>query len=180
MIAALGTRRNTAFRLLARFALLAATPALIGATDLAGQFEARVLAAHNRERLALGIAPLAWNPALAASAQGWAAHLSVTGGFEHAPENEAAPEGENLWAGTRGAYAIEEMVGGWVREKRHFKPGTFPHNSTTGRVEDVGHYTQLVWRDTGQVGCALASGAREDVLVCRYSQAGNYIGEAPF
>ena len=71
-------------------------------------------------------------------------------------------------------------VAGWVREKRYFKPGAFPANSTTGRWEDVGHYTQLMWRDTRQVGCALATGAREDVLVCRYSAAGNYVGERPF
>jgi len=30
------------------------------------------------------------------------------------------------------------------------------------------------------VGCAEASSAREDILVCRYAEAGNYIGERPF
>ena len=34
--------------------------------------------------------------------------------------------------------------------------------------------------DTGEVGCAIARGRVEDVLVCRYSDAGNYIGERPF
>ncbi len=53
-------------------------------------------------------------------------------------------------------------------------------NSTTGRVEDVGHYTQLVWRATSQVGCAEATGTREDILVCRYAEAGNWRGERPF
>jgi hypothetical protein len=72
------------------------------------------------------------------------------------------------------------MVDAWRREKRYFKYGTFPGNSTTGRVEDVGHYTQLVWRDTNEVGCALASSSGEQVLVCRYSSPGNYRGERPF
>ena len=81
--------------------------------------------------------------------------------------------------GTRGYYAPEAMVDAWVREKRYFKPGVFPYNSTTGRVEDVGHYTQLVWRATSQVGCAEAASAAEDILVCRYAEAGNYIGERP-
>jgi len=161
-------------------ALLVGSPALIGATDLTGRFEIRVLAAQNRERTALGIEPLRWNPALAASARHWAEHLSATGAFEHAPERSVDPQGENLWAGTRGYYALEAMVDGWLRERRYFQPGLFPNNSTTGRVEDVGHYTQLVWRQTRQVGCALATGRREDVLVCRYSEAGNYIGERPF
>ena len=72
------------------------------------------------------------------------------------------------------------MVSAWVREKRYFKPGTFPNNSITGNVEDVGHFTQVAWRDSREVGCAVARSDREDILVCRYTQAGNYIGEQPF
>ena len=128
----------------------------------------------------LGIEPLYWNPSLAASARQWAEHLAETQRFEHAPERPTDPEGENLWAGTRGYYAVEAMVDGWVREKRYFHPGRFPFNSTTGRVADVGHYTQLVWRRTRQVGCAIATGTVEDVMVCRYAEAGNYLGERPF
>jgi uncharacterized protein YkwD len=128
----------------------------------------------------MNIEPLSWDPALAASARLWAVHLAVTGRFEHAPEQPFAPQGENLWAGTKGYYSLEAMVGAWVREKRYFRPGTFPNNSTTGRVEDVGHYTQLIWRQTRQVGCAMATGGREDILVCRYNDAGNYLGEKPF
>jgi hypothetical protein len=171
---------HRALKGLGKVALVAAMPMLLGATDLTSNLQARVLAAHNRERQALGVEPLYWNPTLAASARQWADHLSATQRFEHAPERPVDPEGENLWAGTRGYYAIEAMVDGWVREKRYFRPGTFPFNSTTGRVADVGHYTQLVWRQTRQVGCAVATGAREDVLVCRYAEAGNYLGERPF
>ena len=161
-------------------AAVAAPVLLIGATGFSGDFETRVLAAHNRERSALGVAPLRWDPALAQSAQRWADQLAATGQFQHAPENRRAPEGENLWAGTKGYFGPEAMVNAWVREKKFFKQGSFPDNSVTGRVEDVGHYTQMVWRDTGEVGCAKATGAREDVLVCRYAEAGNYSGERPF
>ena len=143
-------------------------------------FNQRILAAHNRERSGLGLTPLSWNPALARSARRWADHLAMTGRFEHAPENYAAPEGENLWAGTKGYFTPEAMVNAWVREKRFFRPGSFPDNSTTGRVEDVGHYTQLVWRATTEVGSAEAASAGEDILVCRYAEAGNYRGEQPF
>lgn len=164
-------------RFLAVLLTIGAAPLLMGADD---GFEARLLARHNAERAILGIPPLAWDPALAGSARGWADQLAATGGFRHAPENPLSPEGENLWAGTPGRFSPEAMVGAWARERRFFKPGRFPDNSTTGRVADVGHYTQLMWRDTRAVGCALAQGAREDVLVCRYSQAGNYEGEVPF
>ena len=113
-------------------------------------------------------------------AQHWADHLAKTGRLEHAAENPLAPEGENLWAGTRGYYTPEAQVNAWLREKRFFRLGLFPHNSITGKMEDVGHYTQVVWRATTEVGCGEATSAGEDILVCRYTEAGNYRGEQPF
>jgi len=161
-------------------ALVLISPLVMGTADFPATFDQRVLSAQNRERLNLGLEPLNWNPALAQSAQEWADHLAQTEQFEHARENPRNPEGENLWAGTRGYYSPEAMVNAWIREKKFFQPGVFPNNSTTGRVEDVGHYTQVVWRATREVGCAKAAGAHEDVLVCRYAEAGNYRGERPF
>lgn len=154
-------------------------PALVGAIGPTGGFAERVLAAHNLARSEMGVPDLRWNPALAGDAQRWADRLAATGGFAHSPKGERDNVGENLWAGTRGHFTPEAMVGAWIREKQHFKPGRFPDNSTTGRSADVGHYTQLIWRETGEVGCARATGTREDVLVCRYSDAGNWIGESP-
>lgn len=164
----------------AKWFLLAVAPFLVGANGLTSNFGDRVLGAHNRERATLGIAPMVWDVRLQASAQSWANRLAATGGFEHAPENSSEPEGENLWAGTKGSYSVDSMVGGWTSEKRLFKQGVFPNNSVTGEVGDVGHYTQIMWRHTGSVGCALATGRHEDVLVCRYSDAGNYDGERVF
>jgi hypothetical protein len=154
-------------------------PLIMGTTNVPATFDQRILAAHNRERLDRGLEPLSWNPALAQSAQRWADYLASTGRFEHASENPYAPQGENLWAGTKGYFSPEAMVDAWIREKRYFQSGVFPNNSTTGRVEDVGHYTQLIWRATTEVGCAEASSADEDILVCRYTEAGNYKGERP-
>jgi len=171
-------KRNTT--LLASLAVAALAPALMGGLSRTQDFDGRVLAAHNFEREDVGVMPMNWNPALAADAQQWADYLARTGRFEHAPERANNPEGENIWAGTKGYFAPEAMVAAWIREKRYFKPGTFPNNSTTGNVEDVGHFTQVAWRDTRQVGCGVATSHREDILVCRYAQAGNWIGEQPF
>lgn len=153
---------------------------LTGANTGAGGFENRVLASHNFERSNLGLQPLQWSPRLAASAQRWANYLAATGRFEHARDLYGDPQGENLWAGTRGYFSTEAMVDAWLREKRYFRQGRFPNNSVTGRVEDIGHYTQIVWRSTYAVGCARATGRQEDVLVCRYAEAGNYVGERPY
>ena len=153
---------------------------LVSATGPAASFQNTLLAAHNSERATVGVGPLSWNAHLQVSAQRWADHLAATGRFQHAPESAADPQGENLWAGTRGYYSLAAKVDAWGREKRYFRQGTFPANSTTGRVEDVGHYTQLIWRDTNEVGCAQASSAEEEILVCRYSSPGNFVGEKPF
>ena len=162
-------------------ALALAAPLLIGGTGRLTSLDSRLLAAHNRERDSAGIAALAWDPALAAEAAAWGEALAATGAFEHADTgDEDDPQGENLWAGTRGAYSPEEMVEGWIEEKKAYRPGRFPDNSLTGDFADVGHYTQLMWRETGRVGCALAEGAVEEVLVCRYRTAGNVVGEVPF
>ncbi len=172
--------RSRRVALAASMMVAAMAPMLMGFLDQSSDFQQRILAQHNLEREDVGVPDMRWNPSLAVSAQQWADHLARTGRFEHAPENRRTPEGENLWAGTKGYYSPEAMVSAWIREKRYFKPGTFPDNSTTGNVEDVGHFTQVAWRDTRQVGCATARSVREDILVCRYSQAGNYIGEQPF
>lgn len=167
---------------LLRCAAALVSPVLLGATDLSVNLEERLLAAHNRERAALAIPALRWSPALAASARGWADRLATAGAFEHYHPNPADrdPQGENLWAGTRGAFGPEAMVAAWVAEKRHYRVGAIPNVSATGRFDDVGHYTQVMWRRSHAVGCALGRGRDEDVLVCRYSEGGNVIGEQAF
>jgi uncharacterized protein YkwD len=156
-----------------------AAPAIIShAAPDSGPLDQRILAIHNRARASQGIPPLHWDPALAEGAAHWARELARSGAFEHADSGGAF--GENLWAGTPGAFTPEHMVGRWVDEKSLFRPGPFPNNSATGNWVQVGHYTQLMWRATTAVGCALARGARSEVLVCRYAPAGNVYGEVPF
>jgi hypothetical protein len=169
-------------RIVAAAALALTLPLLAGATGRLTSLDKRLLAAHNRERAALGVPALAWDPALSADAEQWAAELAASGEFEHSPdaEGDEEPQGENLWLGTSGHYTPEAMVGLWVEEKKDYQPGPIPAVSRTGDFEDVGHYTQLVWADTRKVGCALAEGDEDEVLVCRYSQAGNVEGEVAF
>ncbi len=167
-------------RVMAALALGGASMLLGGNIGLRTNLDQRLLASHNRERTAMGIAPLAWDARLAADAAEFARELAATNSFGHSDEDPDNPVGENLFAGTTGYYAPEAMVGAWVEEKKHFKAGIFPNNSRTGNLEDVGHYTQLMWRDTGQVGCAVAKGEDLEFLVCRYTQVGNVEGERPF
>lgn len=143
------------------------------APDLA----AEILKVHNAERAAVGVAPLRWDGALAAGAAVWAAHLAKLGRLEHSAPGERPGAGENLWMGTRGAFTLVEMAGGWASEKGTFHNGVFPDVARSGSWQSVGHYTQMIWSGTTAVGCAIASNAQADVLVCRYAPAGNMIGE---
>lgn len=156
------------------------SPLLIGGTVTRADFNERLLAAHNKERAAMGVPPLEWNGQLAADARVWADELAKTGRFEHSPDAPGEdPQGENLWAGTPRAFSPESMVALWAAEKGDYRPGVFPNNSRSGDVEHVGHYTQLIWRTSREVGCATAVGQREEFLVCRYSEAGNVMGQRP-
>jgi hypothetical protein len=140
-----------------------------------------VLGMQNEERESLGLAPLAWDSALAADAARYARQMAQTNIFRHsARSSRTIPSGENLWMGSRGLYDYEVMVGSFLDEKRWFRrSGKLPDVSVTGRWEDVGHYTQIIWRGTRKVGCALAEGQSYDYLVCRYYPAGNVFGRNP-
>lgn len=144
----------------------------------AQQFPTRILATHNAERAALGLAPLVWDDRLGVQAAQYAFKLATSRRFAHSVPSSRGPTGENLWMGTRRAFSIEKMVANWSSERRLFKPGIFPAISRTGSWHEVGHYTQMVWPATRRVGCALASNAGEDYLVCRYFPAGNVHGQA--
>ena len=150
-------------------------PAVDEPQDLS-RLEARLLAVHNRERRAVGARPLVWDASLAAAAASYGPALERLGKLAHAPAGELAGQGENLWMGTRDAYELEEMAEGWAAEKRLFRPGNFPSVSTSGNWTDVGHYTQMIWKGTARVGCAVRKGRKWDFLICRYSPPGNVVG----
>ena len=165
----------------AKLALLVAMmTCLTGMQGRTTDFENRILTSHNREREALGLPQLQWDAGLATRAQDWADYLAKSGKFEHSPNIPGQPlEGENIWGGTKGAFFPEDMVGLWISEKADFVEGVFPANSRTGRVQDVSHYTQLVWRRTEAVGCAMSRNGQDEIMVCRYSQPGNLRGVDP-
>lgn len=131
-----------------------------------------ILAAHNKYRTELNIPPLKWSDKLAKNAKVWADRLASEGRMYH---SSGTGEGENLWMGTSGYYSYTQMVDGWGSEKRYYKDGIFPDVSNSGSWYDVGHYTQLIWRNTTEVGCAKSTGRGNDILVCRYSPPGNYL-----
>lgn len=168
-----GSRRVAAMLVVA----LAIQPAAVSARAFPAWpegFSQRILSYHNRERERLGIPTLRWSLRLSAQARQWALSLARRGVFEHS--RKRGMTGENLWVGTAGFFSPDDMIGAFVAERGAFRPGRFPDVSQTGNWVDVGHYAQMIWPSTREVGCALASGHGRDVLVCRYWPAGNVRG----
>lgn len=137
----------------------------------------RLVGAHNQLREAAAVRPTSWDADLAAAADAYALELAESDKFAHSAGASRPGQGENLWRGTQGGFTIERMVSDWGSEKRMFRAGRFPNVSTTGRWEDVGHYTQIIWTDTLRVGCAVRASRNYDYLVCRYAQSGNVFGQ---
>ena len=135
---------------------------------------AELLAAHNAYRTSLGLPPLRWSDALAASAQNWAEHLAETGQLEH------SGSGQNLAMAAAGTKSLTQLVDLWGSEQANFTDGYFPDISTTGNWMDAGHYSQIVWKDTTEVGCGFAENDGNDVLVCDYDPPGNVMGERAY
>ncbi|CAA7266609.1 unnamed protein product [Cyclocybe aegerita] len=127
------------------------------------------LAGHNTVRAQHGAAPLTWNDNLASKAQEWANGCQ----FKHSGGALGA-FGENLAAGTGSSYSIAQAIKSWTDEVVDYNPNN-PSPS---------HFTQVVWKGTTQVGCAVqsCSGIFEarfgpaKYFVCEYSPQGNIIG----
>lgn len=138
------------------------------------------VAAHNLHRARVSPAaspalpPVRWSPQLAATASAWAQRCE----FEHS----RGDHGENLSARTHMA-SPDEVVASWAAESEHYRYGK--GRCAAGQV--CGHYTQVVWRDSTEIGCAAAQceggpfgGGAWILWVCNYSPAGNWSGERPY
>lgn len=122
-------------------------------------------------------APIKWNSILASSAQAYANRLANTGSFEH---SGISGYGENLfWSTKKSSYT--DAINAWFGEVEDYDFATY--TCKAGKV--CGHYTQLIWKNTKQVGCGKALYKRganigATVIVCQYNPPGNYRGQKPF
>ncbi|HEV3198977.1 MAG TPA: CAP domain-containing protein [Bryobacteraceae bacterium] len=130
-----------------------------------------MLAAHNAFRKQLGLRLLMWSDSLAAAAQSWANTLLKRHEFRH----QSLPSyGENLFEIRGSAAKPDDVVHDWASESLDYDYRLNHCHS------ECGHYTQIVWRSTVSVGCAVARGGGREVWVCEYSPPGNVVGQRPY
>lgn len=147
--------------------------------------------AHNAVRQKHHLPALTWSPKLAAYAQQWADYLATQNHcvMQHRPLTGEYKRiyGENIfWASPRrwsdGRVEIqpitaEDVVFSWADEEQYYN---YTNNSCK-RGEICGHYTQLVWKNSKQVGCGMTiCPDKGQMWVCSYDPPGNYIGEKPY
>jgi pathogenesis-related protein 1 len=149
-------------------------PARLGATKMTGKDVQAVLTHHNKVRAAVNVGPVKWSPALAGYAQKWADHLA--GGACRMEHRSDSQYGENLFQGTAGHFTGLDAAKNWESEKKSYK-GTL---LTASMIKPVGHYTQMVWRDTRMLGCGEATCNKMLIVVCNYDPPGNYLGRKPY
>ena len=137
-----------------------------------------IVQAHNVARAAVSVSPLVWSSSLAQGAEEWAHELAKDScSIRHAPFSLRKGAGENIWYGAGyDVWNVSQMVNDWVSEKKDYFHAT--NECASGAV--CGHYTQVVWGNTTAVGCGMVACSNERVLVCRYSPAGNIIGQKPY
>jgi cysteine-rich secretory family protein len=161
--------------------------------------QAAIVDAHNKYRTAVGTTPplssLVWSDELANNAQRhadtlvstepwtWARDLYNPHSGAHHPSRPGEKLGENIAAGT---YTVTRLIDDWGKEEANFKiGGIFPDVYISPTGGEVKHYTQMVWRDTTEVGCGLVTTTGIDpttrqpwvILVAQYYKSGNIEGE---
>jgi pathogenesis-related protein 1 len=141
------------------------------AANVGDSMAKEMISAHNFYRGRVGTPRLAWSNDLAARAHDWATRLIENGMY--APRRDGL-FGENLFEISGGSANPFRVVSAWVSESANYNHVT---NSCTARC---GHYTQVVWRSTKLVGCAVARNTAREVWVCDYAPHGNTIGEWPY
>ena len=128
---------------------------------------------HNHWRKEVGIGPLKWSDKLAKVAQGWANKQSKKDcGCVHSPDDKY---GENIYCSEGIDSDPKDIVDDWASEKEYY-------DHVKGRCKggECGHYTQIVWQKTTEVGCGMAKCGGKEIWVCNYNPPGNYVNQKPY
>ncbi|XP_030621351.1 Golgi-associated plant pathogenesis-related protein 1, partial [Chanos chanos] len=136
-------------------------------------FKEQFLSAHNEYRRQHQAPALTMSEDLCSSAQAWANHLLSTKALQHSNTNN----GENLyyaWSSDTKNLTGKEAVDSWYSEIKDYDFSNPRFQSNTG------HFTQVVWKATTEVGVGLATDGNTVFVVGQYSPAGNMTNEGYF
>jgi uncharacterized protein YkwD len=129
--------------------------------------------AHNKWRSDVGVPPLVWNDDLENYAGEWA----IINGKKNCKmqHRDDTDYGENLYWSSGKPFSPRGAVDSWGSEIEDYNDELIGQEKAV-----VGHYTQIVWRTTTEVGCAAFQCGSALLVVCNYNPAGNWVGEHPY
>lgn len=127
----------------------------------------QLLERHNVLRSLHGVANMTWNSELQEFATNYAANNFSCDNVQLI--HSGGPYGENLAAGYVGG---EDLVTAWYDEI-----DLYDYNNP-GFTEETGHFTQLIWDDSIELGCAIVmcNNAWRQYTICEYYPRGNIVG----
>jgi len=138
---------------------------------------------HNAARHRVGVtSDMTWDPVLEEYARVYAETIANSGVWGHDPRNHELATGENLYTGTAKP-TYEKASQAWIDERDVYTYA--PIGDIVNQNKMVGHYTQIIWKDTTRVGCAMniyKTGEYKNwyIVVCKYQTPGNYTGRYPY
>uniref|UniRef100_A0A1I8I0J0 SCP domain-containing protein n=1 Tax=Macrostomum lignano TaxID=282301 RepID=A0A1I8I0J0_9PLAT len=140
------------------------------------QFIKEILDSHNAYRKRHQAPALRLSQDLTESAQSWAEHIAGNDKLEHDTQCQKDKIGENVamkYSSVHSDFPGNLFTDYWYREIEDY--------NFEGNVEDqiqCGHFTQVVWKASEEVGFGRAvSKSGRVYVVGRYRPAGNYMGE---
>jgi pathogenesis-related protein 1 len=151
-------------------------------SDIKSADATAILNHHNEVRKDKGVAALTWSPQLAAYAQLWADHLAKNNNCSIKHRGNAGENGkqygENIfWGSDAMAYPPVQASYNWYGEKKDYTYRKINGSSWY----NTGHYTQMIWKDTREMGVGVAVCANGAIIVvANYWPAGNVFGEFPY
>ncbi|XP_041951822.1 serotriflin-like [Alosa sapidissima] len=113
---------------------------------------------------------MSWNSEAAANAQQWADACTETHSTSSKRSISTSGCGENLFFSSA-PLSWDDAIQAWFNEDKHYKYGQGPIGNAT-----VGHYTQVVWYRSNEIGCGVAycpNGGFAYFYVCHYCPPGN-------
>jgi pathogenesis-related protein 1 len=132
-----------------------------------------MLERHNYWRKEVGVSPLKWSDQLARVAQAWANQQAKKNcDCAHSPSKKF---GENIYCSEGMENDPKDVVDDWASEKEYYHP-----KNGKCRGGECGHYTQIVWKDTKEVGCGMARCGDKEIWVCNYNPPGNFVNQKPY
>ncbi|RWS00077.1 Golgi-associated plant pathogenesis-related protein 1-like protein [Dinothrombium tinctorium] len=135
------------------------------------KFRDECLKWHNHYRKKHGVPDLVLNSKISAFAKEWAEKLAKSNRFDHRPNNSY---GENIYfaSSTNPAFVItgKDPVESWYKEISAHKFGKEPTNLSSG------HFTQVIWKESKELGVGIGRNGNNFIVVANYSPAGNVIG----